>query len=117
MFFFNFPDQKLSQKFNPLLLEGSFVPRQRFFLAKISRNHVSLKKIIFEISSLEFEFEFNLKLFVADYHVCLQLVKRKVRKVDEKCNESGILVEHKVEFLFKHHDAKTGHLSSSAILS
>ncbi|XP_048511777.1 KICSTOR complex protein SZT2-like isoform X2 [Athalia rosae] len=33
-------DQKLLQKFNPLILKSSFVPRQRFLLAKIQSDHI-----------------------------------------------------------------------------
>ncbi|XP_011497452.1 PREDICTED: protein SZT2-like isoform X2 [Ceratosolen solmsi marchali] len=35
-------DQKLLQKFNPLILEKTFVPRQRLLLAKIQNQHIIL---------------------------------------------------------------------------
>ena len=34
-------DQKLLQKYNPLILKKTFVPRQRLLLAKVQSQHVS----------------------------------------------------------------------------
>ncbi|XP_031787876.1 KICSTOR complex protein SZT2 isoform X2 [Nasonia vitripennis] len=55
-------DQKLLQKFNPLILEKTFVPRQRLLLAKVQSEHILLymynwskersEKLIKQVSSL-----------------------------------------------------------------